>query len=124
MDERQILSQRLATLDALLDGSGGLSGAGGAQIAERLSAGWAAERRLIQRLLAEAGTGDVRATIQLWRERTQGFLAKSQDPDPGWTDASGQRWDARGVLMLLDDVEERLDSWQLADLPLEDDGAG
>ena len=122
MDERQILGQRLATLDALLEGSGGLSGSGASALGERLRSGWAAERRLIQRLLDESAGGDLRATMALWQERTAGFLARASDPEPAWTDGAGQRWEARAVLGLLADIAERLDSWQLADEPLEDDG--
>jgi hypothetical protein len=121
--ERAVLEQRLATLNGLLEGPGQLLGTAGADLASRLREGWQAERRLLERLLAEAPGAEMRPTVGLWRARTAGFVERTSEPQPGWTDRQGQWWDARQVLALLDDVEDRLDAWlqadELADLEAE-----
>jgi hypothetical protein len=121
MNDRMILEQRLATLDSLLDSTGHLLGPAGAALGERLRTSWEAERLLLRRLLVETPADDVRATIAVWRARTAAYLERAQDENAAWTDHSGQRWQAAGVLAVLDETTERLDTWMTAAEPLTDD---
>jgi hypothetical protein len=109
MQPREILQHRLTTLSALLEGPT-LSGGDG-ELSVRLRDQWSSERALIQRLLEDSGGGSVLDTMTLWRSRTERFLASSGDQVPGWVDVRGQRWDARRVLELLDELSGRVDSW-------------
>ena len=109
MQPRDILQHRVATLDALLGGPT-LSGGDG-ELSLRLRDRWVSERALIQRLLEDSGGGNVVDTMTLWRSRTERFLASSNDQVDGWVDVKGQRWDARRVLELLDDLSGRVEAW-------------
>lgn len=124
MDERNILEQRIVTLSGLLDGPNGPNGplgpAAGA-LGERLRQSWEAERRLLARILADAQDGDVHTTLDIWTERTSAFLRQQGDAPPTWMDRQGNQWHAEQVLTLLEDIQERLDSWQRADEPLPED---
>jgi hypothetical protein len=120
MNERTVLDQRVTTLDGLID-AGGLLGPAGANLGAQLRSSWEAERRLLRRILAETAGNDVRATLELWQARTTAFLARAEEPNPGWLDRDGNRWDAEQVLGLLADTLERLDAWLAADEPLDDD---
>ena len=110
MDQRAILQHRLATLNALLDGPAPLSGGDGG-LHDRLRGGWIAERSLIHRILEETAGPNVADTMALWRSRTERFLESSGDRVSGWQDAKGQRWEARQVLALLEEIEGRLEVW-------------
>lgn len=110
MDDRAILQHRLGTLEALLDGAVPLSG-GDAALHDKLKSGWEAERSLVHRILEDTQGPNVADTMALWRSRTERFLASSEDRVPGWLDAKGQRWDARLVLSLLSEIEERIEAW-------------
>jgi hypothetical protein len=107
---REILEHRLATLEALLESRQPLTGGDGA-VGDHLKSGWAAERSLIARILEETAGPNVTDTMALWRSRTERFVASSEDRVPGWQDARGQRWDARRVLALLDEMDERIAAW-------------
>lgn len=120
MNERTVLEQRVTTLDGLID-AGGLLGPAGAALGQQLRSSWEEERRLLRRILAETGGDDVRATLALWTARTEAFVAQSGDPNPGWQDRDGHRWDAQQVLSLLADTVERLDAWLAADEPYDDE---
>jgi hypothetical protein len=111
LDEKTVLDHRLTTLNGLLDAPGGPLGSNAGDLGARLRADWLAEQRLLSRLLAETSGDDVRATIQSWRRRTEAFVARSSDPSPHWTDKEGITWNARQVLTLLDDAQERIDRW-------------
>lgn len=111
MNQRNVLEHRLATLDGLLDAPGGPLGPNAGELGQRLHAGWRTERRLLQRLLGDAQGDDVHATIRAWRQRTAAFAAKSDDDRPAWVDREGVTWDAKQVLELLDDTQERIDRW-------------
>jgi hypothetical protein len=124
MDERQILEQRLATLNGLLDTRVGALGPAAGVLGGQLRSKWEMERRLLGRVLAETPGGDIRATLDLWGERTANFLEKNGD-GASWNDKDGFKWEAESVLNILIDVEERLNSWLQADEPFDasDDGA-
>jgi hypothetical protein len=115
VSDRAVLEQRVVTLGGLIETPGGPLGSSGGTIGARLVAGWAAERRLLERILAESQGDQVRPTIETWHDRTLTFIAGTQDDAPHWTDRAGNRWDAREVLALLDDIRERLDTWSDAD---------
>jgi hypothetical protein len=110
VNEREILEHRLTTLSGLL-GSAPLSGPADHPLNERLTGRWRAEQRLLERLLSDAPGAQVRATVDLWSARTEKFLASSADGPASWTDAQGNRWDARVVHELLGETRERLDRW-------------
>ncbi len=112
MTDREFLVERLHTLESLTAGAARLSG-GNPGLQNTLQANWLAEQRLLTRILAEPG--DVRATLTRWQERTQSFV--SQNPSrTGWTDGQGNHWQAAQVLLLLQDLQARL---QEHDQPLE-----
>jgi hypothetical protein len=108
MTPRDVVDRRIATLTGLLHMPGGALGRAGGGLAARLQGEWAAERRLLERLLADTTGDDVMTTIQHWRDRTASFAARSGDVSPSWTDRLGQAWDAQTVLSLLDDTEARI----------------
>ena len=111
MDARDVVAQRITTLDGLLAAPGGPFGGRGGAVAEQLTAAWRAERRLLARILDESRGGDVRATIDLWNERTRAFLERSAADDAHWRDREGHEWHAEDVLRLLGDLERRIDAW-------------
>lgn len=117
MDERKILEQRVATLNGLLETTGGSLGPAGGALGTTLRGKWEAERRLLRRVLAETPGQDVRATLDLWGERTAAFMEKSGD-SASWHDREGIEWHAAAVLDILVDIEERLNSWREAEQPL------
>lgn len=111
MTEREIIEQRIRTLDGLLQAPGGPLGAAGGQLADRLSEGWRAEQRLLNRILDESKGKSLRATISLWQERTSAFAESSDDERPSWRDREGNVWDAIEVLRILEDLDRRLEAW-------------
>ncbi len=110
MDSRGVLEHRLATLDSLLEGPPPVTG-GSAEVGRGLRERWAAERRLLVKLMAESKGLDVADTAALWRDRTERFIESSGGRVDGWVDTSGTRWNAELVLGLLDELQERLDQW-------------
>jgi len=116
VNEREILSQRIVTLSGLLDTPGGALGPAAGELGARLRAGWETERRLLERIVAEAKDGDVRTVVDVWHARTTAFLGGAGGDAAGWTDGEGRRWLAAEVLALLDDVRERLATWAV-DVP-------
>ena len=115
MNARDVVAQRITTLDGLLASpSGPFSGRGG-PLAERLAAGWHAERRLLQRILDESRGADLQATIGLWNERTAAFLERSEEGAASWHDRDGHVWYASDVLRILEDLERRIDTWLAED---------
>lgn len=112
MTDREFLQERQRTLESLTAGAARLSG-GNPGLQNTLQANWLAEQRLLTRILAESG--DVRATLARWQERTQSFV--SQNPTrTGWTDAQANTWQAAQVLTILQDLQARLEA---LDQPLE-----
>jgi hypothetical protein len=111
VDERQVIEQRIATLDALLDTPGGPLGPAAGDLGDRLRQGWQDERRLLRRILVDASSGHVTSTVAVWRARTEAFMRQANGASPGWRDKDGHYWDAGEVLRLLDDIEERLRGW-------------
>jgi len=115
VDARDVVNQRVTTLDGLLaDPTGPFRGSGG-PLADRLAEGWRAERRLLRRILDESRGGDVRATLGLWTERTSAFLDRSAEGDASWQDRDGHVWDAADVLRILEDLARRIDTWLAED---------
>jgi hypothetical protein len=112
VNEKEILGHRITTLDSLLGAPALLSGATGGTLNAQLTERWQAERRLLERLMADTASGSVRDTVALWRSRTHRFLESSKDQIPGWTDHHGTTWNARLVWELLDEISERLDRWR------------
>lgn len=115
MDARDVVAQRVTTLDGLLADPSGPFAGGGGPLAERLAEGWRAERRLLRRILDESRGADVRATIGLWTERTGAFLERSAEGDASWQDRDGHVWDAADVLRILEDLTRRIDTWLAED---------
>jgi hypothetical protein len=115
LNERAVLEQRLVTLTSLLETPGGPLGDSGGVIGARLQETWSTERRLIERILAEAQGDDVWTTVEAWHRRTTEFIRRSGDDDPQWTDRHGHQWDAQRVLDLLVDIQERLEGWTRPD---------
>ncbi len=111
MDQREVVRQRILTLDGLLADPNGPFGTSGGALAKRLADGWNTERRLLGRILAETKGDDVRATLGRWQERTAAFAEKSEADEPSWNDKEGTVWRAEEVLRLLDDFARRLDAW-------------
>jgi hypothetical protein len=111
VDQREVVRQRILTLDGLLADPNGPFGQSGGDLAAKLAAGWRSERRLLRRILDETKADDVRATLQVWHERTAAFAEKAEDDDPNWRDRDGHVWHAREVLRLLDDFRRRLEAW-------------
>lgn len=109
-DERAFLRHRLATLAGLLAQPNGSLRSGGALV-QGIRAAWRTEHRLLERILAESRSRAPQETIELWRQRTERFLAAAAEPDPEWRDREGQTWNARQVLAILDDLAERLRTW-------------
>ncbi len=112
MRQKNILSQRIMTLTGLTAGPNGPFGAAGGDVAQRLVDGWAAERRLLQRLLDETKGDDVLATVAMWHDRTTAFLAKAGEGEGSWRDRDGHVWVGSDVLRVLEDVRQRIDTWQ------------
>lgn len=112
MRQKNILSQRIMTLTGLTAGPNGPFGAAGGDVAQRLVNGWAAERRLLQRLLDETKGDDVLATVAMWHDRTTAFLAKAGEGEGSWRDRDGHVWVGSDVLRVLEDVRQRIDTWQ------------
>lgn len=112
MNERSILEQRVVTLSGLLETPGGPLGGSGGDIAAELTNRWSTEKRLLERVLSEATGNQIRPTVDAWRKRTEDFVARSGDDWPSWSDREGNTWEARLVLELLCDAQERLDAWQ------------
>jgi len=108
---RDVIAQRITTLDGLLGAPEGPFGGRGGELADRLADGWRAERRLLARILDEAGSGDVTATIRLWQERTGAFLERSAEGAASWRDRDGHVWHAADVLRILDDLTRRVATW-------------
>lgn len=115
MNERQILEQRIITLDGLLATPGGPLGPKAGPLATQFHQRWQIERRLLHRVLdetpADAPPQAVLETLQLWQDRTAAFVRKSPDERPSWTDREGLVWDAQEVLAVLDDIRERIEAW-------------
>jgi hypothetical protein len=111
VDQREVVRQRILTLDGLLADPNGPFGQTGGDLAAKLAAGWRSERRLLRRIVDETKGDDVRATLQVWQERTAAFAEKAEGDDPSWRDRDGHVWHAREVLRLLDDFRRRLEAW-------------
>jgi hypothetical protein len=111
MDDRDILANRLRTLDGLLAAPAPLSGGPGQVLNREIRDRWDAERRLLARLLEDTPGPNVRDTVALWYQRTTRFLESSADAVPGWVDGRGMRWEARQVLDLLEETRELLRRW-------------
>lgn len=108
---REALASRAQTLGTLT-AAGAIRG-GGPELTGSLHAGWLAERRLIERILAEtASEQSVFATLDRWEERTRVFQQKSGTDDAAWSDKQGERWRADQVLGLILDLRDRLSAWQ------------
>lgn len=108
---REALASRALTLGTLT-AAGAIRG-GGAELAGSLHAGWLAERRLIERILAEtAAEQSVFATLDHWEDRTRAFQQRSGTADAAWSDKQGERWRADQVLSLILDLRDRLSAWQ------------
>lgn len=108
---REALASRAQTLGTLT-AAGAIRG-GGAELTGNLHAGWLAERRLIERILAEtAGEQSVFATLDHWEDRTRAFQQRSGAADAAWSDKQGERWRADQVLSLILDLRDRLSAWQ------------
>lgn len=108
---REALASRAQTLGTLT-AAGAIRG-GGAELTGNLHAGWLAERRLIERILAEtAGEQSVFATLDHWENRTRAFQQRSGAADAAWSDKQGERWRADQVLSLILDLRDRLSAWQ------------
>lgn len=112
MQQRDVVAQRILTLSGLLAGPDGPFGASGGAIGRRLVEGWAAERRLLQRLLDETKGDDVLATVAIWHDRTAAFLAKAGAEEGAWRDRDGHVWVAADVLRMLDDLVNRIGAWR------------
>ncbi|MEO8082310.1 MAG: hypothetical protein ABI780_00665 [Ardenticatenales bacterium] len=117
MNEKDIVRQRILTLAGLSDGPNGPFGSSGGDVAARLVDGWAAERRLLQRVLDETKGDDVQATIQMWHDRTTAFLDKAEPGKGEWRDRDGNRWVAADVLRILDDLRNRIGTWRAESAP-------
>jgi len=122
--QKNILSQRIMTLTGLTAGPNGPFGAAGGEVAQRLVDGWAAERRLLQRLLDETKGDDVLATVAMWHDRTTAFLAKAGEGEGSWRDRDGHLWVGSDVLRVLEDVRQRIDAWQAEAEPAPAAGVG
>jgi hypothetical protein len=72
---------------------------------------------LLERVLNEAKGDQVRPTMDAWRRRTQEFIERADEESPSWVDREGNRWNAHEVLELLDDAQDRIDSWEAAPGP-------
>ncbi|HQZ72595.1 MAG TPA: hypothetical protein PK826_14840 [Anaerolineae bacterium] len=108
---REALASRAQTLGTLT-AVGAIRG-GGPELTGSLHAGWLAERRLIERILADTLTEQsVFATLDHWEDRTRAFQQKAGMPDAGWTDKQGEPWRADQVLGLILDLRDRLSAWQ------------
>ncbi len=108
---REALASRALTLGTLT-AAGAIRG-GGAELTGSLHAGWLAERRLIERILAEtAAEQSVFATLDHWEDRTRAFQQRSGTADAAWSDKQGERWRADQVLGLILDLRDRLSAWQ------------
>lgn len=117
MNEREIVEQRIVTLSGLLETPGGPLGPAAGSLGRDLAASWDAERRLLERILRETKGGDVMATIAQWQERTAAFVERATDPTPSWSDRDGNTWDAREVVRILSDIQQRIDIWLAAEPP-------
>lgn len=109
-DERAFLRHRLATLAGLLAQPNRSLRSGGA-LAQGIRAAWQVEHRLLERILAESQSRSPQEVVELWRQRTERFLAGAAEPNPTWRDREGRTWNARQVLAILDDLAERLRTW-------------
>lgn len=114
MQQRDVVAQRILTLSGMLAGPDGPFGATGGAVGRRLVEGWAAERRLLQRLLDETKGDDVLATVAIWHDRTSAFLAKAGADEGAWRDRDGHVWVAADVLRMLDDLVNRIGAWRSA----------
>lgn len=114
MSERDVLTRRRATLEALLAMPRGPLGPNAGALGQRLQAAWWEEVRLIERLLAEARGDGICATIGDWRARTRAFATRLGSEAARWTDREGHSWQAAAVLELLDALEARIESERTA----------
>lgn len=109
MNTRELLKQRLATLDSLTrPGSLRRGSTEGGDVAQQLTAQWETEKRLIKRVLSEPA--DPTATLLQWRERTENFRDRFPERD-GWTDQQGSEWNAVLVLKAIDNLIEHIENW-------------
>ncbi len=119
MNERAILDQRIITLNGLLGTPGGPLGPKADSLGRQLQDRWEAERRLIARILEETPTdapdAEIEATLNMWYDRTAAFIKSAGNDHPTWTDRQSTVWDAKQVLLIVDDLRERIEAWQAAD---------
>lgn len=109
MNTRELLKQRLVTLDSLTrTGSLRRGNTQGDDVAAQLTAQWEAEKRLIKRVLSEPA--DPVETLLQWRERTENFRDKFPERE-GWADQQGNEWHAALVLKAIDNLIEHIDNW-------------
>ncbi|MCZ7573077.1 MAG: hypothetical protein M5U01_31375 [Ardenticatenaceae bacterium] len=109
MNTRELLKQRLATLDALTRGGSLRRGSSQSDdVAAQLTSQWNAEKRLIKRVLSEPA--DPAETLSHWRERTENFRDKFPERE-GWTDQQGNDWNAALVLQAIDNLFEHIENW-------------
>jgi len=107
---REALAGRAQVLGSLT-AAGAIRG-GAAELTGSLQAGWLAERRLIDRILADTpGDQSVFTTLDRWEERTRAFSQKAGRTDAAWTDKQGEAWRADQVLGLIADLRDRLSAW-------------
>lgn len=113
MTERDVLQQRVSTLQSLLESPGGPFGSKAAPLASKLAGRWRAELMLIARILEDCPEGqDLQRTLDLWQARTSAFMSTSDADRPGWSDRQGRAWDAIEVLEILADIHDRLRAWR------------
>src|SRR5437868_1000886 len=107
-DDTAALQDLLKTVSSLtaagLRRPAGLAG-GPATLTNNLTARWTTKQRLIERLLSDGG--DVRATLDVFENRTRDFTARYPDKS-GWRDKSGQEWQADLVLQACTEIRDHL----------------
>ncbi len=113
MTDREFLQRRLDTLHSLTGAAVLTGGGSGGGLQNTLHGVWAAEARLLARILAEPG--EVGPILAAWQERTHAFMAR-HPARAGWADAQGNAWDAAQVLSLLSDLQTRLEALRQPDV--------
>ena len=86
MEQREVVRQRILTLDGLLADPNGPFGQAAGPLADKLAGGWRSERRLLRRIIDETKGDDVHGTLERWYERTAAFADGSEDEEPSWRD--------------------------------------
>lgn len=116
MDSREILTKHFQTVGALSQGGVINLGFGTNrkqnELQRTLQNKWDTERNLLRRVLNEAGDPEER--LHQWRTRTGNFMSK-YPTRPGWTDRTGQQWDAQEVLNAIEKLLAELENARTED---------